>query len=246
MLVEHFESSTMVNALVAPGQRAEPCPVSAHEAPLTTKGWAALLRGIAAEQSIVERRNRQPIYVQGAPADAVYFLLRGKVNLAVISEDGKEAIVATLGPGEFFGEGCLAAQSARTGSATSVGKSTLARVPKPAMTRLLYTEPGVAEVFIPLLLARLVQREADFVNQIFNSCEKRLARMLLLLSHFGEDSTTETVVDVNQAHLAQMIGTTRSRVNVFMNKFRALGYIDYRAGEGLTIHRRLRRVLNGA
>lgn len=216
-------------------------------APLATDGWAALLRGIAAEQAIVERRNRQGIYVQGAPADALYFLLDGKVNLAVTSEDGKEAIVATLGPGEFFGEGCLASQPVRTGSATSVGKSTLARVLKPAMTRLLYTEPGVAQVFIPFLLARLVRSEADLVDQIFNSSEKRLARMLLLLSRFGEHSTTETVVDgVSQEHLAQMVGTTRSRINYFMTKFRTLGYIDYRAGQALTVHRGLRRVLKGA
>ncbi len=214
---------------------------------LATDGWTALLRGIAAEQSIVERRNKQGIYIQGAPADAVYFLLHGKVELAVTSEDGKEAIIATLGPGDFFGEGCLASQPVRTGSATSVGKSTLAKVPKPAMARLLCADPGLSQVFISFLLARLVRNEADFVDQIFNSSEKRLARMLLLLSHFGEHSTTETVVDgVNQEHLAQMVGTTRSRINVFMNKFRTLGYIDYRPGQGLTVHRGLRRVLEGA
>lgn len=216
-------------------------------APLATDGWAALLREIAADQSIVERRNRQGIYMQGAPADAVYFLLHGRVQLVVTSEEGKEAIIATLGPGEFFGEGCLASQPVRTGSATSVGKSTLAKVLKPAMTRLLYSEPGVAQVFIPFLLARLVRSEADFADQIFNSSEKRLARMLLLLSHFGDHSTSEAVVDgVNQEHLAQMVGTTRSRINFFMNKFRTLGYIDYRAGKGLTVHRGLRRVLRGA
>ena len=216
-------------------------------APLVTDGWAALLGGIARDQLIVERRNRQNVYMQGAPADAVYFLLHGKVKLAVTSEEGKEAIVATLGPGDFFCEGCLAAQSVRTGSATSVGKSTLAKVLKPAMTRLLYAEPGVAQVFVPFLLARLVRSEADFVDQIFNSSEKRLARMLLLLSRFGDQSTTETVVEgVNQEHLAQMVGTTRSRINFFMNKFRTHGFIDYGAGKGLPVHRGLRRVLKGA
>ncbi len=215
-------------------------------APLVTDGWAALLGGIAGDQLIVERRNRQIVYMQGAPADAVYFLLHGKVKLAVTSEEGKEAIVATLGPGDFFGEGCLAAQPVRTGSATSVGKCTLAKVLKPAMTRLLYAEPGVAQVFVPFLLARLVRSEADFVDQIFNSSEKRLARMLLLLSHFGDQSTTETVVEgVNQEHLAQMVGTTRSRINFFMNKFRTHGFIDYGAGKGLTVHQGLRRVLKG-
>lgn len=215
--------------------------------PLATDGWAALLRGIAAEQSILERRDKQPVYMQGEPADAVYFLLHGKVKLAVTSEDGKEAIVATLGPGEFFGEGCLASQPVRNGSATSVGRSTLAKVLKPAMTRLLDAESGVAQAFVPFLLARLVRSEADFVDQIFNSTEKRLARMLLLLSHFGEQSVTETVVEgVNQEHLAQMVGTTRSRINYFMTRFRTRGYIDYRAGEALTVHRGLRRVLKGA
>ncbi len=216
-------------------------------APLLTDGWAALLRGIAADQTVVERRNRQPIYMQGAPADAVYFLLQGKVKLTVTSAEGKEAIVATLGPGDFFGEGCLASQAVRTGSATSVGKSTLAKVVKPDMTRLLYAEAGVAHEFIPFLLARIVRSEADLVDQIFNSSEKRLARMLLLLSHFGEHSTTERVVEgVNQEHLAQMVGTTRSRINFFMTKFRSLGYIEYSASEGLTVHRGLRRVLRGA
>ena len=206
--------------------------------------WEALLAGIARGRTVAEYESGHAIYRQGEPADAVYFLLEGKVQLAVSSHDGKEAIVATLGPGEFLGEGCLASQTVRTGSATSVGPSTLARVEKLTMARLLHEEQGLAAIFIAHLLTRIVRGEADLVDQIFNSSEKRLARMLLLLSHFGKDSTTETVVDgVNQEHLAQMVGTTRSRINYFMNKFRKLGYIDYAGDGGLAVHRGLLRVL---
>ena len=206
--------------------------------------WEALLAGIARGRTVVDCEANHAIYRQGEPADAVYFLLEGKGKLAVSSHDGKEAIVATLGPGEFFGEGCLAAQTVRTGSAVSGSQCTLARVEKAVMTRLLHEEPGLAEIFIAHLLTRIVRGEADLVDQIFNSSEKRLARMLLLLSHFGRDSTTETVVDgVNQEHLAQMVGTTRSRINFFMNKFRKLGYIDYTSDAGLAVHRGLLRVL---
>lgn len=206
--------------------------------------WEALLAGIAGGRTVAEYESGHGIYMQGEPAEAVYFLLEGKVQLAVSSHDGKEAIVATLGPGEFFGEGCLASQTMRTGSATSVGPSTLARVEKLMMARLLHEEQGLAALFIAHLLTRIVRSEADLVDQIFNSSEKRLARMLLLLSHFAKDSTTETVVDgVNQEHLAQMVGTTRSRINYFMNKFRKLGYIDYAGDGGLAVHRGLLRVL---
>jgi len=202
------------------------------------------MAGVTKGRTVVECGGDHTIYRQGESADAVYFLLKGKVWLAVSSHDGKEAIVATFGPGEFFGEGCLAEQTVRTGSAVSAGKCTLARVEKLVMARLLNEEQGLSEMFIAHLLARIVRSEADLVDQIFNSSEKRLARMLLLLSHFGKDSSTETVVDgVNQEHLAQMVGTTRSRINFFMNKFRKLGYIDYTSDAGLAVHRGLLRVL---
>jgi CRP-like cAMP-binding protein len=185
--------------------------------------------------------------MQGQPADALYFLLRGKVKLAVTSQEGKEAIVATLGPGEFFGEGCLAGQPLRMATAASVGACTLAMVEKPMMARLLHDEPGLAEVFITHLLSRIVRYEADLVDQMFNSSEKRLARILLLLSHFGKESRTETLVPgINQEHLAQMVGTTRSRINLFMNKFRKLGFIDYTSETGLTVHRGLLSVVRRA
>jgi CRP-like cAMP-binding protein len=206
--------------------------------------WDALLADIFKGKTLVECGASHVIYRQGEPADAVYFLLHGKVQFAVSSQDGKEAIVATFGPGEFFGEGCLACQPQRTGSATSVGACTLAHVDKAMMASLLHNTPGFADMFIAQLLARILRCEADLVDQIFNSSEKRLARMLLLLSHFGKDSTVETVVNgVNQEHLAQMVGTTRSRINLFMNKFRRLGYIDYTAESDLTVHRGLLRVL---
>ena len=182
--------------------------------------------------------------MQGQPADSVFFLLQGKVKLAVASHEGKEAIVATLGSGEFFGEGCLAGQPLRMATAISVGDCTLARVEKPTMARMLHEEPGLAEMFVTHLLSRIIRYEADLVDQLFNSSEKRLARILLLLSHFGKDSKTETVVaGINQEHLAQMVGTTRSRINHFMNKFRKLGFIDYNSEAGLTVHRGLRSVV---
>jgi CRP-like cAMP-binding protein len=182
--------------------------------------------------------------MQGQSADSLYFLLRGKVKLAVASREGKEAIVATLGAGEFFGEGCLAGQTSRMATAISVGDCTLAVVEKAMMARLLHEEHGLADMFITHLLTRIIRYEADLVDQLFNSSEKRLARILLLLSHFGKDSKTETVVaGINQEHLAQMVGTTRSRINHFMNKFRKLGFIAYNHDDGLTVHRGLLSVV---
>jgi CRP/FNR family transcriptional regulator, cyclic AMP receptor protein len=206
--------------------------------------WATILTGVSRGKTVLNCPANHTIFMQGQPADSVYFLLRGKVQLAVTSHDGKEAIVATLGPGEFFGEGCLAGQPLRVGTAMSVGECTLTKVEKPAMARMLHEVQGLADLFITQLLARIIRYEADLVDQIFNSSEKRLARILLLLSHFGKDSRTETVVaGVNQEHLAQMVGTTRSRINLFMNKFRKLGYIDYNSEAGLTVHRGLLSVV---
>lgn len=206
--------------------------------------WTTLLAGISKGNTVVECGANHTIFMQGAPADSLYFLLVGKVQLGVASQEGKEAIVATLGAGEFFGEGCLAGQPTRMFTAVSAGACTLARVERASMARLLQEEPALAEVFISHLLSRIVRYEADLVDQLFNSSEKRLARLLLLLSHFGADSKTETVVaGINQEHLAQMVGTTRSRINHFMNKFRKLGFIDYNSEKGLTVHRGLRTVI---
>jgi CRP/FNR family cyclic AMP-dependent transcriptional regulator len=207
--------------------------------------WSALMTRIALGRTVLEYGESDTIFMQGQPADALYFLLRGKVRLTVATQEGKEAIVATLGSGEFFGEGCLAGQPARMATAIAVGDCALTRVEKPMMVRLLHQEPELAELFVSHLVTRIIRYEADFIDQMFNSSEKRLARMLLLLSHFGKDSRSETVVaGVNQEHLAQMVGTTRSRINLFMNRFRKRGFIDYNSEAGLTVHRGLLSVLH--
>jgi CRP-like cAMP-binding protein len=206
--------------------------------------WNILLPGTSRGKTVLECGANHTIFSQGQPADSLFFLQRGKVRLAVTSHEGKEAIVATLGAGEFFGEGCLAGQPLRMATATSVGACTLTMVEKPTMERLLHEEQGLAEVFVAHLLSRIIRYEADLVDQMFNSSEKRLARILLLLSHFGKDSKTATVVaGINQEHLAQMVGTTRSRINYFMNRFRKLGFIDYNSAAGLTVHRGLLSVV---
>lgn len=202
------------------------------------------MAGISRGKTVVECGESHTIFTQGQFADSLYFLLRGKVKLAVATSEGKEAIVATLGAGEFFGEGCLAGQPLRMATAISVGECTLAKVEKPVMARALHEEPGLAELFVTHLLTRIIRYEADLVDQLFNSSEKRLARILLLLSHFGKESKTETVAPgISQEHLAQMVGTTRSRINLFMNRFRKRGFIDYSSGAGLTVHRGLLSVL---
>ena len=203
------------------------------------------MAGISKGKTVLEYRANHTIFMQGEPADSVHFILRGKVRLAVASHEGREVIVATLGSGEFFGEGCLAGQPLRMATAVSVGDCTLTKVEKPMMARMLQEEHGLANTFITHLLSRVIRYEADLVDQMANSSEKRLARMLLLLSHFGKDSKTETVVaGITQEHLAQMVGTTRSRINFFMNKFRKLGFIDYDSEAELTVHRGLLSVLH--
>jgi CRP/FNR family cyclic AMP-dependent transcriptional regulator len=207
--------------------------------------WAALLTRLSKNRTVLEFGENDTIFMQGQAADSLYFVLRGKVRIAVATQEGKEAIVATLCAGEFFGEGCLAGQPVRMATAISVGDCALTQVQKPTMVRMLHEEPALAEMFVSHLVTRIIRYEADFIDQMFNSSEKRLARMLLLLSHFGKDSTSETVVaGVNQEHLAQMVGTTRSRINLFMNRFRKRGFIDYNSETGLTVHRGLLSVLH--
>jgi CRP/FNR family cyclic AMP-dependent transcriptional regulator len=200
----------------------------------------------AAGKTLLDFRGEHTIFMQGQAADSLYFLLRGKVTLAVSSQDGKEAIVATLGPGEFFGEGCLGGQPLRMATAITVGDCELTRIEKPLMRRMLHDDQPFADLFVDHLLSRIIRYEADLVDQMFNSAEKRLARMLLLLSHFGKDSKSETLVaGINQEHLAQMVGTTRSRINFFMNRFRKRGFINYDKVAGLTVHRSLLAVVRG-
>jgi CRP/FNR family transcriptional regulator, cyclic AMP receptor protein len=208
-----------------------------------TAGWETFLTGISRGKTVLEYDADDTIFVQGAPADSVLFLLRGKVKLAVTSYDGKEAIVGTLASGELFGEGCLAGQPLRMATAISVGDCNLIKVEKPIMARMLHEEQGLAEMFVTHLLSRIIRYEADLVDQLFNSGEKRLARILLLLSHFGKESRTETVVPgISQEHLAQMVGTTRTRINYFMNKFKKLGFVEYNSRE-VTVHSGLRSVI---
>jgi len=206
--------------------------------------WAAFLTGISRGKTELEYGTERTIFVQGDPADSVWYLQKGRVKLAVTSQQGKEAIVSVLGDNEFFGEGCLAGQLLRISTATAVSDCTLYRIEKALMERLLHEQHGISELFITHLLTRNTRFEEDLVDQLFNSSEKRLARILLLLAHFGKESRTETVhPGINQEHLAQMVGTTRSRVSHFMNKFRTLGFIDYAGNGALTVNNGLLTVI---
>lgn len=168
------------------------------------------------------------IFKQGDAADAVFFLIKGRVKVAVTSTTGKEAIVAMLGAGDFFGEGCLIAQPLRLASATAMNECSVTRLPKAMMVRMLQSERKFADLFTTHLLTRNSRAEEDLVDQLFNSSEKRLARILLLLANFGKNGKTEqAVANVSQETLAEMVGTTRPRVSFFMNKFRKLGFIEY-------------------
>ena len=193
-------------------------------------------------RTITRYGTDQTVFTQGEPADTVFYVMEGKVKVTVVSEQGKEAIVAVLGPDEFCGEGCLAGQTRRMATVTTMMDSELMRIDKTAMNRVLHEEPAFSELFIARLLARTIRVEEDLVDQLFNSSEKRLARALLLLANFGKEGKPEPVVGkVSQETLAEMIGTTRSRVSFFMNKFRDLGFIDYNGT--LTVHSSLLSVV---
>jgi CRP-like cAMP-binding protein len=182
-------------------------------------------------RKIAEFRPAAVIFAQGDPCDSVIYIQKGAVRLSVLSHSGKEAIVAMLGPGDFLGEGALAGQPVRLGTATAVATSTVLVLPKQQMTRLLHEEPGFSDRFIQYMLSRNLRIEEDLVDQLFNSSEKRLARTLLLLARYGkEDQPHRVLPKLSQEVLAEMIGTTRSRVNFFMNKFRKLGFIEYNGG----------------
>jgi CRP/FNR family cyclic AMP-dependent transcriptional regulator len=188
----------------------------------------ALLSKLDGGRSTAEFRKDQIIFSQGEAADAAFFVQRGRVRISVLSEQGKEAIVAMLGENEFFGEGCLAGQPRRMSTATAESDSLVVRLKKEAIVRLIHEDPEFSELFIVHLLSRAVRAEADLVDQLFNSSEKRLARTLLLLANFGqEDKPQPMIAKISQEALAQMVGTTRARVSFFMNKFRKLGFISY-------------------
>jgi len=186
--------------------------------------------------------KKQIIFAQGDPADAVFYVQTGKVRLTVVSKTGKEATIGILGEGDFFGEGSLAGQTLRMGSATAMTDCAVLRIDKKAMMSALHREHEVSDMFVAYLLARNIRYEEDLVDQLFNSSEKRLARILLLLARFGKEGQPENVIPkISQEALAEMIGTTRSRVSFFMNRFRKLGFIHYNGG--LQVHSSLLNVV---
>jgi CRP/FNR family transcriptional regulator, cyclic AMP receptor protein len=183
------------------------------------------------------------LFAQGQPADSVFYIQRGGVKLSVVSAAGKEAVVGMLGPGDFIGEGCLAGQPLRIGTASAVVPTRALRIPKRDMMRTLHDQSQLSDRFIAHMLMRNIRIEEDLVDQLFNSSEKRLARTLLLLARYGAKGEPRVLPKLSQETLAEMVGTTRSRVNVFMNKFRKLGFIDYNGGRGLTINSSLLSVV---
>lgn len=190
--------------------------------------WESVLHGVFRGKTLVEYGEGRSVFLQGQPADALFYIRRGRIKLSVISHQGKEAIVAILKRSDFFGEGCLAGQALRISSATAMTDCTLDRIEKSLMMKILHENHDISELFVNHLLTRNIRYEADLADQLFNSSEKRLARILLLLSNLGKESRSEAVIPrVSQDTLAQMVGTTRSRVSYFMNNFRKNGFIDY-------------------
>src|SRR5664279_5419914 len=196
------------------------------------------LTNVKGGRSVTIYKKNQTIYQQEKSADSVFYIQNGKAKITVTSEQGREAVVALLGPGDFFGEGCLNGQALRLATAVTLTECTITQIPKADMLKAIHDEATFAEVFISHLLARNSRAEADLVDQLFNSSEKRLARALLILANFGKEGDPEPVLaKISQETLAGMVGTTRARVNHFMNKFRRLGLIDY--NEKITVHRSL-------
>jgi len=204
-----------------PARRARPATRTGFDVPAFLKAARVARRALRFEAGAV-------VFAQGVPANAVFFLETGGVKLSVVSETGKEAVLGILGAGDFFGEGCLAAQPLRMSTAVAVTQVRVLRIPRLDMVRLLREDLDFADRFLSHMLTRNIRIEEDLVDQLFNSSEKRLARTLLLLARYGEvDTQPRTLPRLSQETLAEMIGTTRSRVNVFMNKFRRLGFIEY-------------------
>jgi CRP/FNR family transcriptional regulator, cyclic AMP receptor protein len=200
------------------------------------------LATVGASKTITQCAKDYKIFSQGDPADAVFYIQQGRVKLKVKSKQGKEAVIAILGTGDFLGEACLIGQMVCLMTATVIAPSFILRIEKSEMLRVLHEERRFSDFFVPYVLSRNVRTQEDLVDQLFNSSEQRLARTLLLLSHYGKEGAPETVVpEINQETLAGMVGTTRSRVNFFMNKFKKLGFIDYE--DGLRVHRSLLNIV---
>jgi CRP/FNR family transcriptional regulator, cyclic AMP receptor protein len=193
-------------------------------------------------RTLVPYKKDQVVFSQGDAADSLYFVQKGKIKISVVSARGKEAVIAILGTGAFFGEGCLAGQQVRMATARAITECSVMRLEKSAVVRVLLEEPSFSEMFVHYLLARNIRIEEDLVDQLFNSSEKRLARTLLLLANFGKEGKPEAIIaPISQETLAEIIGTTRSRVSYFMNKFRKLGFIEYNGG--LQVHTSLLNVV---
>jgi CRP/FNR family cyclic AMP-dependent transcriptional regulator len=206
-------------------------------------GSMKFLATIGEGRKVVAFPKKQTIFTQGEAADTVFYIQQGKVRLTVLSKVGKEATLGILSSGEFFGEGGLAGQPLRMGSASAMTDCELLQIEKKAMMRALHQEHTFSDLFVAYLLGRNIRYEEDLVDQLFNSSEKRLARILLLLAHFGKDGVPETVIPkISQETLAEMIGTTRSRVSFFMNRFRELGFVDYGDGD-MQVHSSLLNIV---
>ena len=188
----------------------------------------AFLASIGQGRRLLEFRKKGTIFVQGEPANAIFYLQKGKARLTVVSQQGKEAIIGLLGPGDFFGEGCIAGQPLRMATALAMTDCSVVRIEKKVMMQVLHQQHEFSDLFVAYLLARNIRYEEDLVDQLFNSSEKRLARILLLLARFGKEGKPEPIIpNITQETLAEMVGTTRSRVNFFMNRFRKMGFIEY-------------------
>jgi CRP-like cAMP-binding protein len=210
------------------GMPPKPPPASPTPAPFDVQ---AFLKSARMSPRTVRFATGVVVFAQGAQANSVFYVQEGGVKLSVLSSTGKEAVVAMLGPGDFLGEGCLAGQPSRMGTAKAVMRTALLRIPKRDMVRMLHEHPEFSDRFLAHMLTRNIRIEEDLVDQLFNSSEKRLARTLLLLARYGKEDTTPSVLPkLSQETLAEMVGTTRSRVNFFMNKFRKLGLIEYNGG----------------
>ena len=206
-------------------------PRTLRRAPAQPFDLRAFLLASGLSRRVVRFARGAAVFAQGAPATSVFYIQTGAVKLSVLSAAGKEAVVAMLGEGDFFGEGCLAGQALRMGTATAIVPTAVMRILKTEMLRTLHEQPDFSDRFIMHMLARNIRIEEDLVDQLFNSSEKRLARTLLLLARYGkEDTTQRTLPRLSQETLAEMVGTTRSRVNFFMNKFRKLGFLEYNGG----------------
>jgi CRP-like cAMP-binding protein len=199
----------------------------AARAPVQSFDLQAFLDSVGTARTVKEYARSAAIFSQGDSANDVFYLQQGSVKLSVLSKTGKEAVVAIFGPGDFFGEGCLAGQPRRMATAAALTASTLLVVEKPQMLEMLHKEPSLADRFLSHMLARNIRIEEDLIDQLFNSSEKRLARALLLLARYGKEDQPLRLPKMSQEMLAEMVGTTRSRINFFMNKFRRLGFIEY-------------------